>query len=66
MQAGNFAPQFPIEKGVGYTWQAADSDDAAPAITAVRGVFRTAVEHGFGKDNMTDVVKLFANPAVVR
>ncbi len=63
MQAGNFAPQFPIElieKDFGYTVQAAGSDAAAPTIAAARGVFRSAIERGFGKDNMTGVVKLFA------
>lgn len=63
MQAGNFAPQFPIElieKDFGYTVQAAGSDAAAPTIAAARGVFRSAIEHGIGKDNMTAVVKLFA------
>ncbi|BCQ51876.1 NAD(P)-dependent oxidoreductase [Burkholderia gladioli] len=62
MLAGNFAPQFPvelIEKDFGYTLQAAGSDAAAPTIAAARGVFRTAIERGFGQDNMTGVVKLF-------
>jgi 3-hydroxyisobutyrate dehydrogenase len=62
MQAGNFAPQFPIdliEKDFGYTLQAAGSDSAAPTIAAARSVFRTAMERGFGQDNMTGVVKLF-------
>lgn len=62
MLAGNFAPQFPIdliEKDFGYTLQAVGSDSAAPTIAAARGVFRAAIERGFGKDNMTGVVKLF-------
>ncbi|WP_186237204.1 NAD(P)-dependent oxidoreductase [Burkholderia gladioli] len=62
MLAVNFAPQFPvelIEKDFGYTLQAAGSDAAAPTIAAARGVFRTAIERGFGQDNMTGVVKLF-------
>lgn len=64
MLAGNFAPQFPIElieKDFGYTLQAAGSDADAPTIAAARGVFRTAIERGLGKENMTSVVKLFAN-----
>ncbi|WP_186075035.1 NAD(P)-dependent oxidoreductase [Burkholderia gladioli] len=62
MLAVNFAPQFPvelIEKDFGYTLQAAGSDAAAPTIAAARGVFRKAIERGFGQDNMTGVVKLF-------
>lgn len=62
MLAGNFAPQFPIElieKDFGYTLQMAGSDSSAPTIAAARGVFRTAIERGYGQDNMTGVVKLF-------
>jgi 3-hydroxyisobutyrate dehydrogenase len=62
MLAGNFAPQFPIElieKDFGYTLQTAGSDAAAPTIAAARSVFQTAIERGFGKDNMTGVLKLF-------
>lgn len=63
MQAGNFAPQFPIElieKDFGYTVETAGSDAAAPTIAAARAVFRSGIERGFGKENMTAVVKLFA------
>lgn len=63
MLAGNFAPQFPvalIEKDFGYTLQTAGSDSAAPTIAAARGVFREAIERGFGEENMTAVAKLFA------
>jgi 3-hydroxyisobutyrate dehydrogenase len=62
MLADDFAPQFPvelIEKDFGYMLQTAASDSAAPTIAAARGVFRIAIEHGLGKDNMTGVVKLF-------
>lgn len=62
MLAGNFAPQFPvelIEKDFGYTLQTIGSDSSAPTIAASRNVFRTAIEQGLGKDNMTSVVKLF-------
>jgi 3-hydroxyisobutyrate dehydrogenase len=60
--AGNFAPQFPvelIEKDFGYILQSGGGDASAPTIAAARGVFRTAIERGFGSDNMTGVVKLF-------
>lgn len=62
MLTGNFTPQFPvelIEKDFGYTLQTAGSDASAPTIAAVRDVFRAAIEQGFGKENMTSVVKLF-------
>jgi 3-hydroxyisobutyrate dehydrogenase len=62
MLAGNFTPQFPIElieKDFGYTLQMAGSDSSAPTIAAARGVFRTAIDRGYGQDNMTGVVKLF-------
>jgi 3-hydroxyisobutyrate dehydrogenase len=62
MLAGNFAPQFPvelIEKDFGYTLRGADSQSGAPTIAAARGVFRQAMERGFGADNMTAVVRLF-------
>nr|WP_144159397.1 NAD(P)-dependent oxidoreductase [Paraburkholderia sp. BCC1885] len=62
MLAGDFTPQFPvelIEKDFAYTVQTAGSESAAPTIAAAGGVFRAAIERGFGRDNMTGVVKLF-------
>lgn len=62
MQAGKFAPQFPIElieKNFGYTLQAAGSDQQAPTIAAARGVFRAGLDQNLGQENMTAVVKLF-------
>lgn len=62
MQAGKFAPQFPIElieKDFGYTLQAAGSDQQAPTIAAARGVFRAGLDQNLGQENMTAVVKLF-------
>jgi 3-hydroxyisobutyrate dehydrogenase len=63
MLAGNFAPQFPvelIEKDFGYTIRAAGSPEAAPTIAAAHSVFQTAIQRGFGAENMTSVVRLFA------
>ncbi|WKX25777.1 NAD-binding protein [Tatumella ptyseos] len=63
MQAGNFAPQFPIGlivKDFGYTVQVPGCDAAAPTIAAARSVFRAGIERGFGEENMTALVKLFA------
>ena len=62
MLAGNHAPQFPIDlidKDFGYVLSAAGSESSAPTIAAAREVFRAAIARGFGKDNMTGVVKLF-------
>ncbi len=62
MLTGNFTPQFPIaliEKDFGYTLESVGSDSLAPTIAAARGVFRAAMERGFGGDNMTGVLKLF-------
>jgi 3-hydroxyisobutyrate dehydrogenase len=63
MLAGNFAPQFPvelIEKDFGYAIQVAGSSESAPTIAAARGIFAKAIEHGLGGENMTSVVRLFA------
>lgn len=62
MLAGNFTPQFPvelIEKDFGYTLGEAGSSESAPTIAAARGVFRQGIEAGFGKEQMTSVVRLF-------
>ncbi|MDH4910125.1 NAD(P)-dependent oxidoreductase [Xanthomonas axonopodis pv. ricini] len=69
MLAGSFAPQFPIElieKDFGYTVQAAGSDVVAPTIAAARSVFLAAIERGLGGENMTAVVKLFAEQVPAR
>jgi 3-hydroxyisobutyrate dehydrogenase len=63
MLAGNFAPQFPIElieKDFDYVLREVRGPEAAPTITAARGVFQRAIERGLGGDNMTGVVRLFA------
>lgn len=67
MQAGKFAPQFPIElieKDFGYTLKAAGSDAQAPTIAAARSVFRAGIDKGLGQENMTAVVKLFAESSL--
>lgn len=46
--------------------QAAGSDVVAPTIAAARSVFRAAIERGLGGENMTAVVKLFAEPSPTR
>jgi 3-hydroxyisobutyrate dehydrogenase len=62
MLSGTFAPQFPIElieKDFSYTVRTAGGEENAPAITAIRNVFRKAISEGLGELNMTAVVKLF-------
>jgi 3-hydroxyisobutyrate dehydrogenase len=62
MLSGNFAPQFPIElieKDFSYTVHTAGGEKNAPAITAVRNIFRKAINQDLGELNMTAVVKLF-------
>ncbi len=61
MLGGNFAPLFPvelIEKDFGYAL-GVDATQTLPTLDAAREVFRAAIERGWGKDNMTGVVRLF-------
>lgn len=55
-----------VEKDFGYTVQAAGLDVVAPTIAAARSVFGAAIERGLGSENMTAVVKLFAEPSATR
>src|ERR1700739_3398266 len=62
MLSGTFAPQFPIElieKDFSYTVHTAGGEENAPAITAIRNIFRKAISEGLGELNMTAIVKLF-------
>src|ERR1700722_4891375 len=62
MLNGTFAPQFPIElieKDFSYTVHTAGGGENAPAITAIRNIFRKALSEGLGELNMTAIVKLF-------
>jgi 3-hydroxyisobutyrate dehydrogenase len=62
MLSGTFDPQFPIElieKDFSYTVHTAGGEENAPAITAIRNIFRKAISEGLGELNMTAVVKLF-------
>jgi 3-hydroxyisobutyrate dehydrogenase len=64
MLSGDFATKFPIrllEKDLGYTVKTAGGDAAAPTVSAVRNVFKKAIEEKLGDLNMTAVVKLFDN-----
>ena len=62
MLIANFEPQFPVkllEKDLGYTVATAGGDAAAPTVSAVRSVFRKAINENLGDLNVTAVVKLF-------
>jgi 3-hydroxyisobutyrate dehydrogenase len=62
MLSGTFAPQFPIElieKDFSYTVDTAGGEENAPAITAIRNIFRKGISEGLGELNMTAIVKLF-------
>jgi 3-hydroxyisobutyrate dehydrogenase len=64
MLSGNFETQFPIkllEKDLGYTVKTAGGDAAVPTVSAVRAVFKKAIDENLGDLNMTAVVKLFDN-----
>jgi 3-hydroxyisobutyrate dehydrogenase-like beta-hydroxyacid dehydrogenase len=64
MLSGNFETHFPIkllEKDLGYTVKTAGGDAAVPTVSAVRAVFKKAIDENLGDLNMTAVVKLFDN-----
>lgn len=65
MISGNFAPQFPVElveKDFDYVNQTAIAvNSKVPVSNAARGVLVKAVEEGFGEENLTSVIKLYAN-----
>ncbi len=61
MLSGDFEARFPIrllEKDLRYVVKTAGEDNA-PVVSAVRGVFRRAIDDKFGELDMTAVVKLF-------
>jgi len=63
MLTGNFEPQFPVrllEKDLGYTVQTGGGEASMPTVSAVRNVFRKAMDENLGNLNMTAVVKLFS------
>ncbi|MBU9174079.1 NAD(P)-dependent oxidoreductase [Burkholderia gladioli] len=62
MQAGNFAPQFPVEligKDFEYLSRTAGERAALPVIEAAGAVFVRAEARGLGALNMTSVVNLY-------
>jgi 3-hydroxyisobutyrate dehydrogenase len=63
MLTSNFEPLFPVrllEKDLGYTVQTGGGEAAMPTVSAVRNIFRRAVDENFGNLNMTAVAKLFS------
>jgi len=63
MLTGNFEPQFPVrllEKDLGYTVQTGGGEASMPTVSAVRSIFRRAIDENLGNLNMTAVAKLFS------
>jgi 3-hydroxyisobutyrate dehydrogenase len=64
MLSESFAPLFPAElakKDLDYAL-AVDGDPARLPVTAAgRDVFATAIQHGYGADNLTGVVRLYTH-----
>jgi 3-hydroxyisobutyrate dehydrogenase len=63
MLTGNFETQFPVrllEKDLGYTVQTGGGEASMPTVSAVRNIFRKAIDENLGNLNMTAVVKLFS------
>jgi 3-hydroxyisobutyrate dehydrogenase len=64
MLAASFAPLFPAElaaKDFDYVLAAGDPD-RLPLAVAARTVLDQAICHGFGTENLTGVVRLYADP----
>ncbi len=62
MLNGHFAPLFPvelIEKDMRYMLDSVGENQMSPVIRATQRVFQQGVEHGFGAEQMTAVIKLF-------
>jgi len=62
MLTGNFEPQFPVkllEKDLGYTVQTGGGEASMPTVSAVRNIFRKAIDENLGNFNMTVIAKLF-------
>lgn len=63
MLSQGFPPLFPVEiveKDFGY---AAEAAAQAPMIAATRAVFQRAIAAGFGADNLTGIIRLYAPAA---
>ena len=63
MLTDNFETQFPVrllEKDLGYTVQTGGGEASMPTVSAVRSIFRRAIDENLGNLNMTAVAKLFS------
>src|SRR6516165_5175496 len=63
MLTDKFETQFPVrllEKDLGYTVQTGVGEASMPAVSAVRSIFRRAIDENLGNLNMTAVAKLFS------
>jgi 3-hydroxyisobutyrate dehydrogenase-like beta-hydroxyacid dehydrogenase len=63
MLTGNFETQFPVrllEKDLGYTVQTGGGEASMPTVSAVRNIFRKAIDENLGNLNMTAIAKLFS------
>jgi 3-hydroxyisobutyrate dehydrogenase-like beta-hydroxyacid dehydrogenase len=63
MLTDNFETMFPVrllEKDLDYTVQTGGGEASMPAVSAVRNIFRRAIDEDLGNLNMTAVAKLFS------
>jgi 3-hydroxyisobutyrate dehydrogenase len=59
----NFETKFPVrllEKDLDYTVQTGGGEASMPTVSAVRNVFRRAIDQNLGNLNMTAIAKLFS------
>jgi hypothetical protein len=67
MLTGNFETPFPVrlvEKDLGYTVQTGGGEASMPTVSAVRNVFRKAIDENLGNFNMTAVAKLLSGDSL--
>jgi 3-hydroxyisobutyrate dehydrogenase len=50
-----------VDKDLGYMQEAAVQRDSLPIATTARRVFQRSIERGYGRDNMTSVIRLYAS-----
>ncbi len=63
MLTDNFETQFPVrllEKDLGYTVQTGGGEASMPTVSAVRSIFRRAIDENFGNLNVTAIARLFS------
>ncbi len=69
MLTNNHAPLFPInlvEKDFRYGIEIAEAVNAAiPTLTAMHQLYQDAIAQGYGRDNITGVVQLLAQPLAI-